>query len=95
MIEVKEAGEGRFALVGEATVYTVADLHGQLCRHGLAGVATKVTVDLSGLTNLDIAGAQILIALRRTLGHARVDFTGCPEQHVTLLHRSGLEPHLF
>lgn len=56
-------GVRRIAVRGEMTIYTAAELHNALCRRLPLGKATKL--DLSGVTEIDTAGLQLLVALQR------------------------------
>lgn len=86
-------------LAGEATVHTADALHEALAE-ALAppeqtGASPPMRVDLSGLTEIDLAGAQLLIAFRRTLGMTRACYHGCPEALRAKLGRVGLDTYLF
>lgn len=75
MFEAVETEEGTIRLVGEATVHDVVTVWQRLIdatthREGL-------TLDLGGLTSLDTAGAQLLLATRRSGAVARVH--SCPD----------------
>jgi len=89
MIEIDDAGEGEFRIHGNATVYEVEDLHKKLIvsiRHR----SGPLTISLEGLSALDLAGAQVLLALRRTVGPERLRYREIPETIRTMLERSGL-----
>ena len=57
-------------LEGEMTIYRAAELRASIA-HAIEG-ATALTLDLSDVTEIDSAGAQLLIAARRTARE-----TGC------------------
>ena len=61
-----EDGVCRATIAGELTIYGVAEYRDQL----LEGCHTRkgLTLDLSGVTEMDTAGVQFLLALRRHLG---------------------------
>ncbi len=94
MIEVTKKENGTLALTGEATVFTAEDLHKALLEH-LPGEDENVTVDLSKVSAVDVAGAQIFISWRRTCGHQKVSFVGCPEEVTEHLEKVGLAKHIF
>jgi anti-anti-sigma regulatory factor len=85
---------GQVRLTGQATIYFAEDLKRELAR-AIAQTQQPLSIDLGGLDALDMAGAQLLVALRRTYGPARVSFTNCPEPILEVLVLSGLEHWLF
>ena len=54
---------GHLALTGELTIYEAARLKSLLLEHLNAN--EKVEIDLSGITELDSAGVQLMLMLRR------------------------------
>ncbi len=62
-MEIKESPPGTLQLIGEATIYTAAELKlgllTQLSRHD------QLVVDLSEVSEIDSAGMQLLILLKR------------------------------
>ena len=87
MFETIENEEGTVKLVGEATVHEATLVWETLCQ------ATKerqdLALDLSGLTAVDTAGAQLLLAVRRSGAVARVH--SCPESVRRFLESIGVE----
>jgi anti-sigma B factor antagonist len=57
---------GRIALDGEMTIYTAADLKARLLNALAEG--EELEVDLSGVSELDSAGLQIMVLLKREAG---------------------------
>lgn len=52
------------AIAGEFTIFTARELHERLLA-ALADVASDIEVDLSGVTEIDSAGLQLMIAAKR------------------------------
>lgn len=75
-------GTALLRLAGELTIYHAAEL--QCALLPLAAEARTLTLDLSGVSDVDSAGIQLLVATRRTLAgngaalrlHARSDAVG-------------------
>ena len=61
-----ESGTLLARLSGSLTIYDVGELQTQLIEAG--SMDQPMIVDLGGVTDIDTAGLQWLIALRRTLG---------------------------
>lgn len=61
-----ESGTLLARLSGSLTIYDVGELQTQLVEAG--SMDQPMIVDLGGVTDIDTAGLQWLIALRRTLG---------------------------
>ena len=61
-----ESGTLLARLSGSLTIYDVAELQTQLTEAG--SMDQPMIVDLGGVTDIDTAGLQWLIALRRSLG---------------------------
>jgi anti-anti-sigma factor len=57
-------GSASLRLSGELTIYHAADLRQALLPHAQAHAWT---LDLAGVTDIDSAGVQVLLAARRTL----------------------------
>ncbi|HNU92299.1 MAG TPA: STAS domain-containing protein [Spirochaetota bacterium] len=51
------------SIQGEAGIYTVKRLHGELSKHLKA--VQSMEIDLSGVSEMDTAGFQLLVALKR------------------------------
>jgi len=70
-------GGATLRLSGELTIYHAADLKQALLP--LAADAGAWTLDLSGVTDIDSAGIQVLLAARRTLAArgAALRLTAC------------------
>ncbi len=66
--------EAELGLQGEATIFVAAELKEHLQQQIAAGAKA---ISLKGLTALDGAGAQLLLAARRS--HPDLRFTSCPE----------------
>lgn len=81
---------GRIRLLGQATIYYAEELQQKLAA-AMAHSQEPLSIDLSGLESLDMAGAQLLLALSRTYGPARVRFQACPEPIRQMLALSGIE----
>lgn len=65
--EVKiDTGQERMALCGELTIFSVQDIHRQL----LDALKTldELLVDLSGVTEVDTAGLQLMLLAKRKPG---------------------------
>ena len=93
MIELKLDSNGTLSLRGAATAENAVSLRERL-RAVLAEVGLpKLTIDLSGLTALDIAGLQILLAVRNA--DPRVALVRCPSRIERRLRNAGLESRLL
>lgn len=58
------SGRARLALEGELTIYAAAELQTRLVA-ALADAPEGLDIDLAGVTELDSAGVQLLMASRR------------------------------
>ena len=58
------SGRARLALDGELTIYAAAELQARLIA-ALADAPDGLDIDLAGVTELDSAGVQLLMATRR------------------------------
>lgn len=85
MIEVLRDG-ARVQLRGEATIHSAAELQAGL-RAAAEGAPEPAALDLGGLTELDTAGAQLLLAFAVAAPKARL--VSCPPQAAALLDRLG------
>ena len=63
--EIQPDGTGLLRLSGELTIYHAAELKAALLP--LADEARALVLDLSGVSDIDSAGLQLLLALRRSL----------------------------
>lgn len=70
MTTVQDMPQRHLELEGELTIYRAAELRTSI-RHAISG-ATALTLGLGAVTEIDSAGAQLLIAARRTARE-----TGC------------------
>ena len=75
MIRVECNEDGTVCLTGEATIHHAEELYTELLAC-LRKRPEEVVLHLGGLTELDTAGAQILIAFKRALPAVRVH--SCP-----------------
>ena len=94
MIEVIKVDDGELVLKGDATVAYVDQLHREI-GEAFSGYSGKILVDLEGVKEMDSAGAQTLIAFRKSHGAEKVRLTRCPEKIRDMLDKSGLSVHLF
>jgi len=63
-IEIQAQGHNaRVVLTGELTIYTVADIKAGLAQ--AMAQADEIEVDLSGITEVDTAGVQLLLIAKR------------------------------
>jgi len=60
---MEDAADGTLHLTGELTIYTAADFKTALLNR--LGQAQHLTVDLSGVSELDCAGLQVMLLARR------------------------------
>ncbi len=79
-------------LGGELTVHDV-EAAAEALRAIVADVPEHLTVDVAGLTSLDAAGAQLLVATARSSA-AGVTFVSWSDPALDLLHKAGLDEHL-
>lgn len=61
-----DAGSGVAKLAGELGIYTVAELRTRL--QEMLGVVDTIEVDLSGVTEIDTAGLQLMLLAKRQDG---------------------------
>ena len=94
MIDLKPVGGGKINITGEATISEVEVLYEKLTSI-LDGIQEPLFIDLDELTDIDTAGAQVFIALRKTLGSNRVTFGNASDAVHRALQVAGLEPLLF
>ena len=66
-IDVQHSGESaRVTLTGELTIYSVAEIKAVLA-NDMSGVK-EIEVDLSGVTEMDTAGLQLMLIAKRNPG---------------------------
>jgi anti-anti-sigma regulatory factor len=87
LIEVSFDPARGLTLHGEATIHSVTQLYEQLKRLEF-GPTDQLLLDLSGLTALDTAGAQILIAFKRSRPGLAV--CSCPGEIRRFVELTGL-----
>lgn len=87
-IDIKTKGKTtRVVLSGECTIYTVADIKAALVQ---AMAATdKVEVDLSGVTEVDTAGVQLMLIAKRN-SDKKVVFSNHPPSVLRLVDLANL-----
>jgi anti-sigma B factor antagonist len=88
MTEIQLDDTGTLKLFGEVTISTAQDLYSQLAAIS-ADDHPMLTIDLSGLTQLDTAGVQLLLAFRRSASLSRVH--SCPAPLREFVRQIGLE----
>jgi len=67
-IEVEQVGQtARLVLSGELTIYSVADIKARLAE--VMSSASQIEVDLSGVTEVDTAGLQLMLIAKRNPGN--------------------------
>lgn len=90
-----ERGEGRvkFILTGPWTTQSVAKIDARMREHE-KGTKGNITVDLTGITEFDTAGAWLIERLARALGGAngKAVFEGARESHKVLLEAAAEIP---
>lgn len=79
--------DGLIVIRGEATIHNISRLWQQLKALD-KDIGDRVSIDLSGLTALDTAGAQLLIAFRRN--HVFSSVHSCPPPIRQFLELTGL-----
>lgn len=76
-MEARRGAGDPLRLSGALTLHGAERLHETLS--ALMPRTGRVTVDLSGVDEIDITGWQILIAFARSRGSAGVAFAACPD----------------
>jgi anti-anti-sigma factor len=92
MIKVESDDWGEVKVAGDLTVHNAMELRDALVAI-LDPERTEWTLDLGGVTDLDTAGVQVLLAFRKSAGTVKVH--SCPERQRVLLERVGLADHLL
>ena len=87
MLEVKRDGSNIISIAGEATVFDVQLLHDEL--RSLEPSTEALKLDLDGLTRVDVAGLQVLLALVARFPSAHVH---CSSGPIRQLIDAGLVP---
>jgi len=86
----KTQQDGRIAITGELSIYTALELKNTL----LAGLSAnaELELDLSGVSEFDAAGLQLLVAIKQeaTAAGKVLRFTGHSPAVLDLLDLSGL-----
>jgi anti-anti-sigma factor len=77
----------RVALEGELTVYTVAEVKETLAK--AMESADDIEVDLSGVSEVDTAGVQLMLIAKRSAGK-RIVFSHHPAAVLRLIDLAGL-----
>ena len=68
-IEIRrDGGRAEMALTGELSIYTVAEIKDALAK--LLAHADDVEIDLSGISEMDTAGLQLMLIAKRYPGKA-------------------------
>lgn len=92
MIEIRRDEQNGFRLEGEATIHDAIELREKLLEV-LASTASPTVLDLSGLTDLDTAGAQVLLAFVKSA--PSVVLVSCPDPVAASLASLGLAKSLL
>ena len=80
-IETQQTGNtARMSLSGELTIYTAAEIKASLAQ--VMGNADEIEVDLSGITEMDTAGLQLMLIAKRRAGK-----TVCFVKHAPIVMR--------
>ena len=82
-----EGNTARFALTGELTIYTAAELKTELA--DVMARADSIEIDLSGITEVDTAGLQWMLIAKRNPGK-EVRFVKHPPSVVRLVDLANL-----
>jgi ABC-type transporter Mla MlaB component len=88
MLEVRREAGTRASLHGPLTAGSAKELKAGLL--ALVGVPEVVDLDLSGVTEVDFAGVQVVVAFARSRGSRGVRAAGCPERVLARLRMAGL-----
>jgi anti-anti-sigma regulatory factor len=83
---------GCICLEGEVAIHEAEYLHHTLVEL-LKEDREQWTLDLTGITTIDIAGAQILMSLKKTARDVKVH--SCPKNIRLFLEQLGLATHLL
>ncbi len=91
MISIEMDESGTVTLAGDATVAEAGNLHAGLVRV-LQDRTEGLVLDLGGLSAIDVAGVQVVIAFRRAVPGLRVQ--SCPPAIREKLERMNLLVHV-
>lgn len=87
-IDMKRKGKHtRVALAGELTIYSAAEIKAGLAQ--AMGSANEIEVDLSGITEMDTAGLQLMLIAKRNPGK-EVRFVNHPPSVLRLVDLANL-----
>jgi len=87
-IEIKRTGNSaRVSLAGELTIYSVTEIKAGLAE--AMASAGEIEVDLSGITEMDTAGLQLMLIAKRNPGKA-VCFVNHPPAVLRLVDLANL-----
>ena len=85
---VEYSGKGaRVTLSGELTIYSVTQIKSALAE--AMGKASEIEVDLAGVTEIDTAGLQLMLIVKRHPGSA-VHFVSHPPEVLRLVDLANL-----
>ena len=86
--KVEYSGQGaRVTLSGELTIYSVAEIKSALAE--AMGKASEIEVDLAGVTEVDTAGLQLMLIVKRDPG-CDVRFVNHPPEILRLVDLANL-----
>jgi len=88
MTELQIDDWGILKLVGDVSIFTVQELHPLLLTVSPDDYP-ELKIDLSGLTDLDTVGVQLLLGFRRRFRHSIVH--SCPAQLREFVQQIGLD----
>ena len=87
-VEIEYSGQGaRATLSGELTIYSVAEIKSALAE--VMGKTSAVEVDLAGVTEIDTAGLQLMLIVKRHPG-CNVRFVNHPPEVLRLIDLANL-----
>ncbi|MDJ0763480.1 MAG: STAS domain-containing protein [Myxococcota bacterium] len=88
-VDLHKNEDGTVILTGDATVHYVERLYEQL-KDLLQDAPDHLIIDLGKMQSIDLAGAQVLIAFKRSVAPTTVSLRGCSESVYLRLERTGL-----
>ena len=87
-VDVEMLGKNaRVALSGELTIYSAAEIKAAMAE--VMGVCSEIEVDLSGITEIDTAGLQLMLIVKRNPG-SDVRFVNHPPEVLRLVDLANL-----
>ena len=87
-VEIEHTGKSaRVMLSGELTIYSVTEIKSALAE--VMGKASEIEVDLSGVTEIDTAGLQLMLIVKRNPG-SDVRFVNHPPEVLRLVDLANL-----